>query len=39
MAMTFSSPASRLGACGTLLLLTLVTWVVVEVERVSAVAL
>lgn len=36
--MTFPSPTARLGAYGTLLLLTLVTWVVVEVERVSAVA-
>lgn len=31
-------PTARLGARGALLLLTLVTWVVVEVERVSAVA-
>lgn len=31
-------PRSQAGPCGTLLLLTLVTWVVVEVERVSAVA-
>lgn len=31
-------PHSQAGPCGTLLLLTLVTWVVVEVERVSAVA-
>lgn len=38
MAMTFPSPTARLGADDTLLLLTLVTWVVVEVERVSAVA-
>lgn len=32
------SPTARLGADSALLLLTLVTWVVVEVERVSAVA-
>lgn len=39
VAMTFPSPTARLGAHGVLLLLlTLVTWVVVEVERVSAVA-
>lgn len=38
MAMMFSSPTARLGADSALLLLTLVTWVVVEVERVSAVA-
>lgn len=36
--MTLPSPTSRLGATSALMLLTLVTWVVVEVERVSAVA-
>lgn len=38
MAVTLPSPTARVGADGALLLLTLVTWVVVEVERVSAVA-
>lgn len=33
-----TEPHSQAGAQGTLLLLTLVTWVVVEVDRVSAVA-